>query len=117
MRISQITWCTMLAISLRAASLSAASRLPARRDRYSASRYLIYIVLSSIQPAILRAQSIFLPALREWGCRRGRDAVSPRGTRPARFLGRRRDRVRFAFGGDLDLDGHAERVGGKTGPG
>src|SRR6266851_9315268 len=106
MRISQITWCTMPAISLPAASLSAACRLPARRVRRSASMYLIYLVLWSIRRGILRAESIFLPALREWTCRRRRDGVSTRGVRPTRFRGR----VRFVFGGDLDLDGHAERV-------
>src|SRR6266404_4230367 len=107
----------MPAFSLPAASLRAAYRLPARRVRHSASRYLIYIVLWSIRAGVLRAQSFFLPALREWTCRRGRDAGSTRDPRPARFRGRLRCRGRLALGGNLDLDGHAERVGGKTGPG
>src|SRR6266481_7968896 len=117
MRISQITWCTMPGLSLPAASLSTGYRLPARRVRHSACKHLIYIVLWSIQRGILRAESIFLPALREGSCRHGRAAVSPRGMRPARFRGRLRDLVRLALGGDLDLDGHAQRIGGKAGPG
>src|SRR6266481_7563620 len=117
MMISQISRWTMPAFSLPAASVGTGHRLPVRRDWRLASRYLIYIVLWSIQSGILRAESIFLPALREGSCQRGREAASPRGARPARFCGGLRRRVRLAFGGDLDLDGHAERVGGKTGPG
>src|SRR5258705_7992859 len=77
MRISQITWCTMPGLSLPAASLSTGCRLPARRVRHSACKHLIYIVLWSIQRGILRAESIFLPALREGSCRRGRDGFHP----------------------------------------
>src|SRR6266850_4311342 len=110
MRISQITWCTMLAFSLPAPSLSTTYRFPARRVWHSSSTYLIYIVLWSIGRGILRAESTFLPALREW-------TASPRGAWPARFCERFWGRIRIALRGDLDLDGHAERVGGKAGPG
>jgi hypothetical protein len=49
----------MPAFPLPAASLSTTYRLPARRVRNLASTYLIYIVLWSIRPGILRAESIF----------------------------------------------------------
>src|ERR1700730_8198348 len=107
----------MPCLSLPAASLSTGYRLPGRRVWHLASKYLIYIVLWLMQRGILRAKPIFLPALREGSCRHGRDAVSPRGMRPARFCGRLRRCVRLALGSDLDLDGHAERIGGKAGPG
>src|SRR5215468_8876963 len=51
--------------SLPAASLRPQIHFPARGVLLSASNYLIYLVLWSIGVAILRAQSIFLPALRE----------------------------------------------------
>src|ERR1700730_3928128 len=117
MRISQISWCTMPSLFLPAVSLRADYLLPARWVRSSACKYLICIVLWSIRRAFVREKSAFLPVLREPTCRRGRDAVSPRGARPARFCGRLRGRVRIGLGGDLDLDGHAQRIGGKAGPG
>src|SRR5262245_3123207 len=104
-------------VSVPAASLSTAFRLPARRDRLWVSNYLIYIVFSSILASICRAEPSFLPELREEARQRGRDVVSPHSARPARFCGRPRGRVRLGLGGDLDLDGHAERIGRKPGPG
>ncbi len=52
---------------LPAASLRPQIRLPARRVLPRASNYLICHALSSIRVAILRAESNFLPALREAG--------------------------------------------------
>src|SRR5215471_18340217 len=51
--------------SLPAASLRAQLRLPARRVRLRAANDLIRLALCAIGGAILRAQSNFLPALRE----------------------------------------------------
>src|SRR5216683_2386257 len=57
--------CEMPSPSLPAASLRPHIRLPARRVLPRTANYLIRLVLSSIRAAILRAESNFLPALRE----------------------------------------------------
>src|SRR5882762_9827094 len=57
--------------SLPAASLSPHILLPARRALLDSFNYLIYLVLSSISGAVFRAQSKFLPGLREGGAPAG----------------------------------------------
>src|SRR5216683_4285954 len=65
--ITETDQCEMPTPRLPAASLRPQIRLPARRVLPRASNYLICHALSSIRVAILRAESNFLPALREAG--------------------------------------------------